>query len=197
MKQLQYIKNDRYLFPNKSFIVIFQSFVFFLEFVLPVVEAKYDLCFESNTACLFTILKKMCGQVRLLWFTLLINDPLVLVRDTMLAFVIKHLQEIAYHSNRKLYTCEVDLTAAYDNIHRDFLLSSIRNRFSISESTKSHRSICETSSGYKILNSSLLNSRDISCFGLMRFSHSRLLTLNHNVLKTLSPFLVSIDYRKL
>lgn len=37
------------------------------------------------------------------------------------------LQEIAYLSNRKVYTCQVDLTATYDHINSDFFISFIRN----------------------------------------------------------------------
>ena len=43
-------------------------------------------------------------------------------------FVVKQLQEIACRSNKKLYTCFVDLSAAYDHINRQFLFHSIRNR---------------------------------------------------------------------
>lgn len=37
---------------------------------------------------------------------------------------IKQLQESAYLSNRKLCTCFVNLTEAYDHINKDYLLSS-------------------------------------------------------------------------
>ena len=43
-------------------------------------------------------------------------------------YVLKQLQEISYQSQTKLFTCFVDLTAAYDHINRTFLFQSIRNR---------------------------------------------------------------------
>ena len=43
-------------------------------------------------------------------------------------YVLKQLQEISYQSQTKLFTCFVDLTAAYDHINRSFLFQSIRNR---------------------------------------------------------------------
>jgi hypothetical protein len=43
-------------------------------------------------------------------------------------YVCKQLQEIAVRSSRRLYTCFVDLSAAYDHINRNFLFQSIRNR---------------------------------------------------------------------
>ena len=50
-------------------------------------------------------------------------------------YACKQLQEIAYRSNRKLYTCYVDLSSAYDHINRNFLFSTIRNRIPQSEHT--------------------------------------------------------------
>ena len=43
-------------------------------------------------------------------------------------YVMKQLQEVACRSKRKLYTCYVDLSSAYDHINRKLLFSSIRNR---------------------------------------------------------------------
>ena len=43
-------------------------------------------------------------------------------------YAIKQLQDISHKSNRKLYTCYVDLSAAYDHIPRKFLFHSIHNR---------------------------------------------------------------------
>ena len=43
-------------------------------------------------------------------------------------YAIKQLQDVSYKSQRKLYTCYVDLTAAYDHIPRKFMFQSIRNR---------------------------------------------------------------------
>ena len=43
-------------------------------------------------------------------------------------YMCKQLQEIAHRSNRKLYTCFVDLSNAYDHINRNLLFTSIRNR---------------------------------------------------------------------
>ena len=43
-------------------------------------------------------------------------------------FVMKQLQEVAYRSKRKLYTCYIDLTAAFDHVNRSFLFESIRKR---------------------------------------------------------------------
>ena len=40
-------------------------------------------------------------------------------------YIMKQLQEIAVLSNRKLYTCYVDLSAAYDHINRSFHFQSI------------------------------------------------------------------------
>ena len=43
-------------------------------------------------------------------------------------YVVKQLQYIAYQSSRKLYTCYVDLSAAYDHINRKVLLKSVKSR---------------------------------------------------------------------
>ena len=43
-------------------------------------------------------------------------------------YVIKQLQDIAFMSQRKLYCCFIDLTAAFDHVNRDFLFKSIRSR---------------------------------------------------------------------
>ncbi len=43
-------------------------------------------------------------------------------------YVCKQLQEVSHQSCRKLYTCFVDLSAAYDHINRLFLFQSINNR---------------------------------------------------------------------
>ena len=50
-------------------------------------------------------------------------------------YVCKQLQEIAHHTRRKLYTCFVDLTAAYDHVNREFLFTSIRNRLASGQAT--------------------------------------------------------------
>ncbi|XP_071959537.1 uncharacterized protein [Antedon mediterranea] len=50
-------------------------------------------------------------------------------------YVIKQIQEIAYRSNRKLYTCFIDLTAAFDHVNRNLLFLSVRNRFHLNQST--------------------------------------------------------------
>lgn len=63
------------------------------------------------------------------------NLPFVLLRYVMRAYV-KQLQVVADLSNRKLCTLHVDLISAYDHIYKDFLLSSIRNRFPRSDSTE-------------------------------------------------------------
>ena len=43
-------------------------------------------------------------------------------------YVIKQLQDIASMSQRKLYCCFIDLTAAFDHVNRDLLFKSIRSR---------------------------------------------------------------------
>lgn len=42
-------------------------------------------------------------------------------------YVSKLLQKIAYLSNRKFYTCYIDLTIVYDHMNRDIFFSSVRN----------------------------------------------------------------------
>ena len=44
-------------------------------------------------------------------------------------YVMRQLEYITNQSNRKLYTCYVDLSAAYDHTNRNFLFKSIKNRF--------------------------------------------------------------------
>ena len=43
-------------------------------------------------------------------------------------YMLKQLQEVAFMSNRQLYTCFIDLTAAFDHVNRDFLFQTLRNR---------------------------------------------------------------------
>ena len=50
-------------------------------------------------------------------------------------YVCKQLQEIAYKTKQKRYTCFIDLAAAYDHVNRDFLFTSIRNRLAHSQAT--------------------------------------------------------------
>ena len=50
-------------------------------------------------------------------------------------YVCKQLQEMAHRSKKKLYTCYVDLSAAYDHINRDLLFRSIYNRIPHDEPT--------------------------------------------------------------
>lgn len=49
-------------------------------------------------------------------------------------YLMKQLQDIVYHSNKKLYTCYVDLPAAYNHISIDFHFLSIRNPIPSSKS---------------------------------------------------------------
>ena len=43
-------------------------------------------------------------------------------------YLLRNLQDIASISQRKLYTCFIDLTAAFDHVNRDLLFKTIRNR---------------------------------------------------------------------
>ena len=43
-------------------------------------------------------------------------------------YMLKQLQEIASKSQRKLYVCFIDLTAAFDHVNRELLFKSIRQR---------------------------------------------------------------------
>ena len=50
-------------------------------------------------------------------------------------FMIKQLQDIASLSERPLYVCFIDLTAAFDHVNRDLLFKTIRNRLSDDQNT--------------------------------------------------------------
>ncbi|XP_033098478.1 uncharacterized protein LOC117102327 [Anneissia japonica] len=50
-------------------------------------------------------------------------------------YVTKQLQEIANLSQRRLFTCYVDLSAAFDHVNQSFLFQSIRNRIPYGEQT--------------------------------------------------------------
>ena len=50
-------------------------------------------------------------------------------------YMIKQLQEVAYVSNRSLYVCFVDLSAAFDHINREMLFKSVRNRLAANQIT--------------------------------------------------------------
>lgn len=50
-------------------------------------------------------------------------------------YIMKRLQEIIYLSNRKIYIFYVNFTTEQNHINRHFLLSSTRNRLTISDST--------------------------------------------------------------
>ena len=50
-------------------------------------------------------------------------------------FMMKQLQEIATLSQRKLYVCFIDLTAAFDHVNRNLLFQSIRKRLHPSQDT--------------------------------------------------------------
>ena len=50
-------------------------------------------------------------------------------------YMLKQLQDISSLSQRKLYICFVDLTAAFDHINRDLLFKTIRNRLPANQAT--------------------------------------------------------------
>ena len=50
-------------------------------------------------------------------------------------YVVRQLQEIASASQRQLYACFVDLTAAFDHINRKMLFQTIRNRLPANQDT--------------------------------------------------------------
>ena len=50
-------------------------------------------------------------------------------------YMLKQLQEIASISERKLYACFIDLTAAFDHVNRALLFKTIKNRLASAQST--------------------------------------------------------------